>query len=101
MFWPPKYRYIGSTTPTDWDDYLSQTATRYYYYVTPVLNWKEVFIPLKWWRQHGVFRTWAAPRLLRPLEGRRQAMHKAQERYPTQQRMRRKRRAYVQRLHAL
>lgn len=99
MFWPP-LNYCNGTTPTGWDDYLSPTATRYWY-VTPVATWKEPPRPPKWWRWFDVFRTWPAPKLLQLLEGWRQAIRKVQERYPARQRAKQKRRAYVQALHAL
>ena len=85
------------TTPTDW--YLD-----YQLIVTRVNDWPSLatdFTPPKWWRWYDVFRTWAKPKLLPLLEGYRQAVRRVQERYPAQQRARRKRRAYVQALHAL
>lgn len=71
-------------------------------YVTPVSTGRAPeFVVPKWWRWYDVFRTWAKPKLLRLLDGYRQVVRRVQERYPAQQRARRKRRAYVQALHAL
>lgn len=84
------------TTPTDW--YLDWPIVRY----TAVSDWPKIELVLpKWWRWYDVFRTWAKPKLLRLLDGARAKVRRVQERYPTGQRRKQKRRAYVQRLHAL
>lgn len=99
----------NSTYPRGWTTCTSTTgtATDYFWFdypltVTRVSAWTApIFTVPKWWRWFDVFRTWAKPKLLPLLEGYRQAVRRVQERYPAQQRARRKRRAYVQALHAL
>ena len=86
----------GTNTAPWWADYQLTV-------VRSARAWVEeqIFTVPKWWRWYDVFRTWAKPKLLRLLAGYRQAVRRVQERYPAQQRARRKRRAYVQALHAL
>lgn len=86
------------TRPTGW--YLDYQAV----YVTALCDRERLlidFTPPKWWRWYDVFRTWAKPKLLRLLDGVRTMVRRVQERYPVGQRRKQKRRAYVQRLHAL
>lgn len=98
-------------TSTRWTDCTSTTGTQPtdWYLDYPMIyattnTWPDLridFTPPKWWRWYDVFRTWAKPKLLRLLEGARTKVRRVQERYPFWQRKQQKRRAYVQRLHAL
>lgn len=60
----------------------------------------EIHVPA-WVRWFDVFRTWAKPMLMPLPEVCRYTMRRVQERYPAQQRARRKRRAYMQALYAI
>ena len=106
------YRYSNDTSTREWTGCTVTTGTQPtgwhldypVIYVTALCDRERFlidFTPPKWWRWYDVFRTLANPKLLRLLDGARMVVRRVQERYPIGQRRKQKRRAYVQRLHAL
>jgi hypothetical protein len=106
----PGYYYRSNDTSTRWTDCTNTTGTTPtdWYFDWPIVgyttvsDWPKIeFVLPKWWRWYDIFRTWAKPKLLRLLDGAQTKERRVQERYPLGQRRKQKRRACVQRLHAL
>lgn len=84
-------------TQPGWN-YTGQTTSSFDYW-EPVWTSKPVPTLPKAWRWYDTFRTWAEPKALLLLDGCKQAIRRAQERLPMQQRRKQKRKAYVQHLY--
>jgi hypothetical protein len=91
------YHLATGTQPTGWN-YTGQTTASFIYW-EPVWTSKPAPVLPKAWRWYDTFRTWAEPKALLLLDGCKQAIRRAQERLPMQQRRKQKRKAYMQNLY--